>query len=273
MSSSAETILFDKQDTVALITLNRPDVRNAFSRQMGIELQEAYKECDSDDSIRAVVLTGQDQTFCAGADFSKGSQVFDAPQKSKDFQSDPFEFHAWDVRKPVIAAVNGHAIGMGMTIALQCDILVMANDAKYGVVQVRRGIFPDLRSHWTMSKRAGFSVAAELLLTGRHFSADEALAWGIANKSLKSAEVLPAALEIAGDIAQNTAPLSVALSKRLFWRDEIYDSNAVNEYERLAHLHIMGSQDSKEGVTAWIEKRQPQWVSKVSKDWPEWAKE
>ena len=133
------------------------------------------------------------------------------------FSSSPIRPPAWEVRKPVIAAVNGHAIGLGMTIALQADIRIMATGAKYGIVHVRRGVIPDAQSHWTVPRAVGFSHAAELMLTGRHFTAEEAVSMGMASRALPPDEVLPAAMEMARDIAVNTAPVSVAISKKLLW--------------------------------------------------------
>ena len=146
--------------------------------------------------------------------------MFDAPADGGEgFRSDPFTFHAWDVRKPVIAAINGHAVGIGLTMALQCDLRYVLADAKLGIVQNRRGINPDLRSHWTLPRLVGHGRATELLLTGRMFSGTDAAAWGIALEALPSAAaVLDRAIAVAQDIATNTAPRSVAASKALLWR-------------------------------------------------------
>jgi enoyl-CoA hydratase/carnithine racemase len=142
-----DELLVERNGGVVTLTLNRPDTMNAFSSGMGRALEDAYRDCDADDDVRVVVLTGAGAAFCAGADFSDGAKVFDAPTEPAAFRSDPFDFHAWDVRKPVIAAVNGHAVGLGLTLARQTDIRVVAADAKLGIVQNRRGVMPDLRSH------------------------------------------------------------------------------------------------------------------------------
>src|SRR5262245_8051314 len=155
---------------------------------MATELEAAYRACDEDDGVRAVVLTGAGRVFCAGADFSGGAGVFAAPDDGEGFRSDPFSFHAWDVRKPVIAAINGHAVGIGLTMALQCDVRYVHAEAKLGIVQNRRGINPDLRSHWTLPRLVGHGRAADLLLTGRMFTGAEAAAWGLALEALPSAE-------------------------------------------------------------------------------------
>lgn len=265
---SSPHLLVEVEDGVAIITLNRPEVMNAFSSTMGDALASAYRTCDEDDAVRAVVLTGAGAAFCAGADFSKGAGVFGSPSGKTDFRSDPFDFHAWDVRKPVIAAMNGHAIGLGLTMALQCDMRIMARQAKYGIVQNRRGVLPDLRSHWTLPRLVGHARATDLLLTGRTFTGADALEWGIATQVLDGPDVLPAAVELAHDIATNTAPLSVGLSKAILWRGEPMSSDEIDDLERRLHLHLMGRADAREGVQAFIEKREPEWSLSVTRDWP-----
>ena len=161
----------------------------------------------------------------------------------------------------MIAAVNGHAIGIGLTIALQADVRIMAADAKYAVAQARLGVVGDCMSHWTLPHLAGVSVAAELLLTGRTFDGAEALAMGLANYALPAGEVLERARNIARDITVNVAPMSAALSKRLLWDTVVqgYGARRVAELETEAHLRVMGSADAAEGVKALTEKRAPRW--------------
>lgn len=266
--SEQPPVLEERRGDVAILTLNRPDTMNAFSTAMGEALQDAYRRLDADDDVRCVVLTGSGRAFCAGADFSRGAGVFSAPT-ADTFRSDPFTFHAWDVRKPVIAALQGHAVGLGMTMALHCDLRIMAEEAKFGIVQNRRGVVPDLRSHWTLPRLIGYGPATELLLTGRMFTAAEAAAWGLANAAVPSAEVLPLALEWAADIARNTAPLSVGLSKQLLWRDEPVSSTTADDMEKAFHLAVMGRPDATEGVQAFLERRDPSWTGSVSDDWPD----
>jgi len=255
-------------DRVAVVTLNRPQVLNAFSGEMGRLLDEAYRRCDTDDDIRAVVLTGAGRAFCAGADLSDGASVFDAPGDRAGFRSDPLLFPAWQVRKPVIAAVNGHAMGLGLTMTFHTDLRIMARDAKYGVVQNRRGIMPDLHSHWTLPRIVGHARAAEILLTGKTFSGDDAERWGLANETHDAPDVLPRAVEIAHDIATWTAPVSVGVSKRLLWLDPPPDRDEVLALESELHVHLMGRADTTEGVIAFLEKRVPQWSLSVTDDWP-----
>jgi len=264
-----EDIRFERDGGVAVVTLHRPERRNAFSSTMGRELGEAYRLCDTDDDVRVVVLTGTPPAFCAGADLSSGGATFGRPDPAT-FSAAAVDPPAWRIRKPVIAAVNGHAIGLGLTLALQCDLRFVAEDAKYGVVQVRRGVMPDAYSHWTLPRIAGLAGAADILLTGRTFDGHEAQRLGIASRCLPAEEVLPAALEVARDMAVNTAPLSVALSKRLLWSSFGLDAAEVGRLETLLHCHIMGRADAREGVAAFLERRDPEWELRPSLDWPDW---
>jgi len=264
-----EDLRVEIHDKVAVLALDRPDHLNAFSGAMGRSLTSALRAADADDAIRVVVLTGAGRAFCAGADFSGGSGVFGTPTK-ETFSSDPLDdFHPWDVRKPVIAAINGHAVGLGLTMTLQCDIRIIATEAKLGIVQARRGILPDLHSHWTLPRLVGHARATELMLTGRMFRGTDAHAWGLATEALPADEVLPRALELAHEIATQTAPISVAASKRLLWMNAP-EPETINTLERDIHLHLMGTIDSREGVMAYMEKRDPQWSLTLTEDWPEW---
>ena len=254
-------------DGVAVVTLDRPEVLNAFSSRMGAELETAFAECDVRDDVRVVVLTGAGRAFCAGADLGAGGDTFGAPDRTT-FRSDPFTVHAWDVRKPVIAAVNGHAIGLGLTLALQTDIRIVAADARCGVVQVRRGVMPDLRAHWTLTRAVGQARAAEILLTGRTFLGSELAAMGVMSRALPADEVLPAALELARDVAVHTAPLSVAVSKALLWADPTPSGAETDRLERDLHLRLMGAPDAREGALAFLERRDPRWEGSVTRDWP-----
>jgi enoyl-CoA hydratase/carnithine racemase len=199
--------------------------------------------------------------------------VFGSQDDKPEFRSDPFRTHAWDVRKPVIAAINGHAVGIGMTMTLHCDIRIVAAGAKLGIVQNRRGVMPDLRAHWTLPRLVGHARAAELLLTGRTFSGADAAAWGLAVEALPADEVLPRALELAHDIATNVAPVSVAVSKRLLWWDPAPTSEEVDRLETELHRHLMGRPDATEGVMAFMERRDPVWRMRLSEDWPTWLDE
>lgn len=269
-----QDIRFEMSGGVAVVTLDRPSVRNAFTGRMGIELGDAYRWCDANDDVRAVVLTGAPPAFCAGADMSSGADTFtggaETTRSRADFSAAGVDPPAFNIRKPVIAAVNGHAIGIGLTLALQCDIRIIADDAKYGIVQVRRGMLGDAYSHWTLPRIAGLANAADILLTGRTFDGREALAMGLASRCLSADQVLPAAMEIANDIAVNAAPVSVAMSKRLLWDALGRSPEEVERLESALHLHLMAGPDVREGPMAFLEGRTPEWRQRVSTDFPDW---
>ncbi|HTY35288.1 enoyl-CoA hydratase-related protein [Mycobacterium sp.] len=264
-------VTVDINEGVAVLTLNRPDHLNAYTADMGRLLSRAYRECDGDDDVRALVVTGAGRAFCVGADFSGNISPFDAPADDSAFSASPIDPAAFELRKPVIAALNGHAIGIGLTIALQADIRIVAEDAKYGVVQVRRGVIPDCMSHWTLAHLASLGVAAEVLLTGRTFTGAEAVALGIANRALPAERVLDHAREMARDIAAHVAPMSAALCKRLLWDSAInsYTPRQVASLETQLHHRVMGTADAREGVTAFLDRRPPRFSSRLSADWRE----
>ncbi|CAN5688519.1 enoyl-CoA hydratase-related protein [soil metagenome] len=245
---------------VAVITLDGPERLNAFSAGTGAALGEAYRRCDRDDDIRVVVLTGAGRAFCAGADLSDGSGAFDVP--GEGFSASPVQPPAFRVRKLVIAAINGHAVGIGFSLALQCDVRLVAQDAKLAVPQVRRGTIGDCQAHYALRHAVGLAVAADLLLTGRTVTGQEAVGLGIASQALPAPDVLPTALTMARDVAVNANPASVALSKRLLWAH--LDAETVEREETDAHRTLMGSPDAAEGAAAWRERRSPQWTSRAS---------
>ncbi|MFI9406048.1 enoyl-CoA hydratase/isomerase family protein [Nocardia sp. NPDC052316] len=245
---------------IAVLTLNRPAQQNAFTPTMAAELGAALHRCDAEDTIRAVVITGTPPAFCAGADLS--SRVGDV--------SATIEPAPWRVRKPVIAAVNGHAVGIGLALALQCDLRYMARDAVYGLNQVRRGVLADGYAHWTLPRLVGMANAADIMLTGRTFDGDEAKAMGLANGCLPGGEVLPMALAVAHDIANGSAPLPVAMSKRLLWEGLGMSPTMVGRLESDLNEHVSKSIDGGEAMAAFKERRQPQWTGSVSEEWPAW---
>lgn len=268
----SDDVLFEVDEAgVALITLNRPDKMNATSGGMLEGLAEAYRRCDEDDAIKGVVVTGAGRAFCAGADMSDAAKTFDMSGSGglDDFTSDACAFPAFRVRKLVVAAVNGHAIGVGMSLAMQCDIRVFAREGKYGIVQVRRGVLGDAYSHWTMVRLVGLARAAEIMLTGRTFKGDEIERLGVASQVLPADEVLPAALEIARDTAIHAAPLSVAVSKKLLWESSELTATEVTQRETELHKLIMPMPDAIEGPVAHAQRRTPHYTGSVSKDCPE----
>jgi len=223
------------------------------------------------------VLTGAGSAFCAGADLARDTEdqtladpadPFASTRDETSFSASPIQPAAFELRTPVIAAVNGPAIGIGLTIALQADIRVFAEDAKCGVVQARRGVIGDCMSHWTLPRLAGMAAAADILLTGRTFRGAEAVQLGLATRALPAAHVLSHALDIARDIAENVAPMSAALSKRLLWDTAIkgYTPRQVASLETQLHRLLMGSDDAREGVAAFLGRRTPRWSSSVAKD-------
>ncbi len=265
-----EDIAMEVSEGVATITLNRPDHMNTFTGRMGEELTHAYRRCDEDDAIRVVVLTGAGRAFCAGADMTDAAATFESQDANAEFSAAATGVPAFQIRKLVIGAVNGHAIGLGLTLALQCDIRYFAREAKYGVVQVRRGVMPDAYAHWTLPRLVGIARAAEILLTGRTFRGEEIEPLGIASRILPSAEVLDAAQALARETAAHAAPLSVAISKKLLWESLELGPEDVERKETALHHVLMGAPDAIEGPVSFMEKRAPNWSLKVSKDWPEW---
>jgi enoyl-CoA hydratase/carnithine racemase len=258
----SEPVLFERAGGVVTLTLHQPDRRNAFSGEMARLLGEHLTRCDTDDAVRAVVLTGTPPAFCAGADLTAGGDTF-AARETGSFSAAGLPFPLWRMRKPVIAAVNGHAIGVGFTLTLQCDIRVFAADAAYGIVQVRRGVMGDAYSHWTLPRIVGMSVAADILLTGRTFDGREARELGLCSKVVDNAAVLPTAVELAQDIARNTAPQSVALSKRLLWDTWSHSPHEIEHLETDFHHRLMAGPDAREGVLSYLEKRAPVWLGRL----------
>ena len=257
---SYRTLKADFDDGVATITLNRPQQRNAVGDGMREELADAFRRLDRADGVRVIVLTGTPPAFCAGADLAAGEDTFAAP--GEGFSAAGFDVPAWTLRKPVIAAVNGHAIGLGLTLALQCDIRFFAADARCGIVQVRRGVVGDAYSHWILPRLVGIANAAEILLGGLVFDGARAVELGLGSRVLAADEVLPAALDLARDMAANTAPMSVAASKRLLWDSFDLDRAAVGARETEIHVALMGHDDAKEGVRAFLAGRPPSWTGR-----------
>jgi enoyl-CoA hydratase/carnithine racemase len=257
-----ETVLYDVSAGVATVTLNRPERMNAWNTLLGAELGDAMATADEDDDVRAVVVTGAGRAFCAGADLSGGEFGGGAAPKLR-------VCWPYQVRKPVIAAINGHAVGVGLTYPMTCDIRFVAADAKLAFAFVRRGAIPELASHVIVPRVTGFSVAAELLLSGRTFLGAEAAELGLVTKALPSAEVVPAAFELASDIAANTAPVSVAIAKRLLWDGMNKSVAEMSALEGRIFAKVVELPDAREGIAAFIEKRAPVWSGKISTDTPD----
>ena len=259
----------DVTDGVAVITLNRPEAYNSVSSAIIEGLGAAYQRCDEDDAIRIVVLTGAGKAFCAGADMSGGGSTFDGAAQHTQVNSCPLSMQAWDVRKPVIAACNGHAIGAGLGIAMQADMRVFANEGKYGFLQSRRGVVADFAIEYVLPRLVGFERAFELLVRAPRLTGQEALSWGLAGRCVPADEVLETALEIAHDIRANCAPLPVGLHKHLLWQGLAMNLADVAARESRALQHTMTTPDAVEGGMAYIERRPPQWTASISNDWPD----
>src|SRR5919197_5097333 len=218
-------ILLEVSEGVAVVTLNRPERLNAYTPTMGRELAEAFAACDADDAVRAIVVTGAGRAFCAGADLARGGASFDreaageyrATPPDRPWEKPRRAIVPWDVRKPIIAAIDGPAVGVGATLPLQWDIRLAGESARIGFVFVRRGVVPEALSTWIMPRLVGMARAAELLLTGRIVDAREALALGIVSRVVPDADLLPTARALAAEIARETAPASVAITKWLLW--------------------------------------------------------
>ncbi|MBA0047414.1 enoyl-CoA hydratase-related protein [Mycobacterium sp. NPDC050853] len=251
------------RDGVAVLTLHGPATRNSFTADLGRDLGAAYRRLDEDAAVRVIVLTGSPPAFCSGALISSDAETFAAPD-NPDFSASPVRPAAFELSTPVIAAVNGHAIGIGMTLALHADIRILAEEGRYAIPQVRFGVAPDAMAHWTLPRLVGTAVAAELLLTGAPFSARRAVETGLANHCLPAEKVLGTALEMAHDISVNVAPQSAALTKRLLWDAQLTAMSAaeVAARETADHLRLMGSDDAVEGPRAFAEGRAPRWIGR-----------
>jgi len=265
------TILVRTDGGIATITLNRPEAMNAWNGQMAIDLSEALTSLDLDDDVRAIVVTGAGRAFCAGSDLSGSNNAFakNVTEEKDVMKALGFcQVMPWQVNKPVLAAINGHAVGVGITYAMSCDIRLVAEEAKLQFAFVRRGIIPELASHVIVPRVVGLSRAADIMLTGRIMKGREFAELGLASKVLPSAEVLPATLELAREFLK-AAPVSVAISKRLLW--EGFTSSAPDMYKREIPIfaNICQQPDATEGVTSFLEKRDPNWKMSVSRDLPD----
>ena len=261
------TLRFELHDGIALITIDRPAQLNVFTPEMIAELGELYARSDRDPSVRVVVVTGSGSAFCAGADLSSGD-VFVAGEDTP-VSSCPLVMQAWDIRKPVVAACNGHAIGIGMGIATQCDMRVLALEGKYGFLQNRRGVVADFAVEYLLPRLVGFERAFELLVRGVRLDGAQARDWGLASRAVPAAEVLPAAMEIARDMVVNCSPLVMGMHKRLLWRGLDSARDPFVELETAALGHSMRQPDALEGGMAWTGKRVPQWSGFSEEAWPD----
>lgn len=263
-------ILFEVADGVATITLNRPEKRNAWNRAMGIEIREALMVADERDDVRAIVVTGAGRDFCVGADLEGGGTVFERARAAEAGGGPRLTLKAWDVRKPIIAALNGAVAGVGATLPLQWDIRLAGESTRIGFVFVKRGLVPEAASTWMLPRIVGMSRAAELLLTGRLIHAREALEFGLVSRVVPDDELLATAQGMAREIATHTAPVAVALTKRLLWRfTGETDPEAAEHLDAQVFGWTTQSPDAKEGIRAFLDKRTPNWSMSPTTDLPD----
>jgi enoyl-CoA hydratase/carnithine racemase len=265
-----EQIRFAVAEQVATVTLNRPERRNAWTRRMGIELRDALRQADERDDIRAVVVTGAGRDFCVGADLEGGGTVFDEARAADGERAERLSLAAWDVRKPVIAALNGAVAGVGATLPLQWDIRIAGESTRITFVFVKRGLVPEAASTWLLPRLVGMSRAADLLLTGRLVGAREALDMGLVSRVVPDAELLASAQALAREIAEQTGPVAVALTKRLLWHMAgEADPAAAERLDAQVFGWATQSPDAKEGIRAFLEKRPARWSMKPGADLPD----
>ena len=264
-----EALFVEKEEVVLVVKLNRPERMNAWNQTMASELNICLKAANEDDEVRAVVITGSGKAFCAGADLQRGGETFAGRDETGERKPDTVPgFYPFQVNKPVIAAVNGSAVGVGMTYPMLCDIRIVAENAKLGFVFTRRGMIPELASHLLVQRIAGFSVAADLLMSGRIFTGSEAAQMRLASMALPAEEVLPAAMKIARDY-KNSAPVSVAITKRLIWEGLECGLTDMLKREGALFAWAGNQQDAKEGIMSFVEKRPPQWKLSASRNLPD----
>lgn len=273
-SDRFEHIRCDRDGRIAIITLNRPDRLNAYTPLMGQELAAAFHACDDDDAVRAIIVTGAGRGFCAGADLSGGGALL-ARSGTEERQEEVRAQRAhtvrpWEMKKPIIAAINGAAVGVGITMTLQWDIRIAARSAKIAFAFVRRGVIPEALSTWILPRLVGVSRAAELLYSGRTIGAEEALAFGVVGRVVPDDELLPAARALADDIACNAAPVSVAITKRLIWHNLTEpDMRSAEDIEARLFAWTTTQPDAREGVRAFLDKRPPDWKMSPRTDLPD----
>jgi len=279
-----EQIAYEVEDRILTITLDRPEKLNAFTGQMMSELIDAFDRADEDDDIRAIIITGRGRGFCAGADLSAGPGTFDNRERGGSL--DPTQhrdggglltLRIFESKKPVIAAINGPAVGVGATMTLAMDIRLASTEARMGFVFARRGLVPEAASSWFITRAVPIQQALEWVYTGRVFSAQEALEGGLVRSLHEPDELIPAARALAKEIADNTSAVSVALSRHMLWKmlgaDHPMEAHKIDSRAILA---LGQGADAHEGVASFLEKRPPQFKLKVSKDMPDffpWWKE
>ncbi|MGY2084025.1 crotonase/enoyl-CoA hydratase family protein [Blastococcus sp. SYSU DS0539] len=273
-------ISLEVRDGIATITLSRPEALNAFTDRMEVELLAVFDSCDRDDTVRAVVITGAGRAFCAGMDLSQSAATFDGWRTDDDSgASGPrlrrdgggrVVLRMFELHKPIIAAINGPAVGVGITMTLAADIRIAADDARMGFVFNRRGLVPESCSSWFLPRLVSVQTALEWVLSGRVFPATDALAAGLVRSLHPRAELLDVAHALAAEIAEHTAPVSVALARQMLWR-MLGAAHPMTAHEIETHaLNVRGvGRDAREGISAFLEKRPARFPETVSGDLPD----
>ena len=270
-----EQITTDLTDHIFTITLNRPDRLNAWTQTMCTELLDAFDRAEADDEVRAVIMTGAGRAYCAGADLAAGGETFDA--RSRDSvaghnrdNGGVFTLRMFDCTKPVIGAINGAAVGVGATMTLPMDVRLASVEARFGFVFARRGIVPEACSSWFLPRVVGISRAMEWVATGRVFPAQEALEGGLVRSVHPAGELLDAARALAAEIADNAAPVSVALARRMMWRMLGADHPMMAHRADSRAMLVRGqSDDVREGISSFLEKRPAHFTDRVSAGLPD----
>ena len=276
MTAAFETMLVEQEGPILWVRLNRPEVLNAYTSQMGAELVRAIRQADGDDSIKVLILTATGRVFCAGADVSAGAGAFDTEsgEGAKNFGSragtradSDFTAAMMGAKKPLLVAFNGSAAGVGLTLTLPCDIRIAADTAKFGCVFTRRGLVPEAGSAWFLPQLVGLSTALKWCMTGALVPAQEALGAGLVTELVPADQVEPRARELALEIAENCSPVALAITRQMLWKFAGEDSpKGALSVDAALNIALGARADVHEGVAAFLEKRKPQFPLKVSTD-------
>jgi len=268
-------VVLERHGEIAVIRLNRPDRLNAFTNEMGERVIEVFDETDADDDVRAVVVTGTGRGFCAGADLAAGGDTFVLGDDPDTGGAPPdlggrVTLRIYRSLKPVIAAINGPAAGVGVTMTLPADVRIAADTAKFGFVFTRRGLVPEACSTWFLPRAVGISTAVEWTVGGKTVPVAEALDRGLVREVVPAGQVLDRALEVARELVSGTAPVSAALTRQLMWRMLGAPDPEIAHRAESVGIYVRGtSDDVREGVEAFLDKREPKFPNRVSDGLPD----
>jgi enoyl-CoA hydratase/carnithine racemase len=271
-------IALEVDDGIATITLDRPATLNAFTHRMGVELLAALDRTDADDAVRAVIVTGRGRAFCAGADLSGGGAILqrdeDAFREHGDLDlGGTLARRLLESAKPVIAAINGPAVGVGVSSTLPMDVRLASHDARFGFVFTRRGVVPEAASAWFLPRIVGISRAVEWVMSGRVFDADEALEAGLVRSLHAPDDLLPAARALAHEMTDHSAPVANAIARRMLWTMLDGSPADAHRLDSLGLFHLGRTPDAAEGVASFVERRPPRFPMTVSGDLPAYVHE